>query len=96
MTESEIMQLITNTVRDGIQKVIKGEVTEYETNICSPKKFESICEELGIEYDSNTYDTNGWEIDYWVEASSMDTNYKVDGCYHSSKNRISFVDSKIN
>jgi len=94
MTESEIMQLITNTVRDGIQKVIKGEATEYETNICSPKNFESICEELGIKYSKHTYDTNGWEVDYWVDAKSLNANYQVEGCYYSNYNHISFVDSK--
>lgn len=57
--------MIEDTIADSIRKVAKGFTKEVKLDYVCPGLFEKVCEDnyWNFEYES---DTNGWEIDWWV------------------------------
>jgi hypothetical protein len=57
--------MIEDTIADSIRKVAKGFTKEVKLDYVCPGLFEKVCENnnWNFEYES---DTNGWEIDWWV------------------------------
>jgi hypothetical protein len=57
--------MIEDTIADSIRKVVKGFTKEVKLDYVCPGLFEKVYEDnhWNFEYES---DTNGWEIDWWV------------------------------
>jgi len=62
---SEMREWLTLDMREGISKVILGELAEYSNKYLAPNDFEAFLSEKGVNVIDVEHDSNGWEMDNW-------------------------------
>lgn len=70
MTQEQLRKLALEDMKDGINKVISGEVDTFNSKLVHMADLKSHLEGLGWS-SRDDFDTNGWQGDMW-ESFKMD------------------------
>jgi hypothetical protein len=84
--KEQIETLIREEMIKGIDLVLSGKKKEVEIPRIKPNDIIEYIESLGGENDDDSFNTNGWEWDYWFTLKINGKNYDVsgDGYYNDS------------
>lgn len=66
-SEEEIKQDIKDYIDYNISLFLNKKIKFFETSLIPYDELSKHLSAFGLEVDSNTFDTNGWEIDFWVD-----------------------------
>lgn len=77
------------SIKNKIRRLFLGSVKEVNIDCISPAKIVSYLEEMGIEVDTDTLDTNGWQYDYWLNFDYLDECYTIFGSGYYGNMKIS-------
>jgi hypothetical protein len=70
---------IKKQINNGIDQLFEKKIKELEIDSCPPDVFFEILKDKGIDIDSDEWDTNGWQYDYWQNFTHNDIKYQVSG-----------------
>lgn len=75
----DLLDLITEDLHQGVQKVTSGEANDYTFTHIAPDTIISYFEELGGAHVEDSFDTNGWQWDWWDKVSLNGVTYSISG-----------------
>ncbi len=78
MNKEEIKKFVQKDLEEQINKVILGEIEEYNSDFATLDDVKSYLESVGFE--EGEFDSNGWQWDFWqYMMNDKQENYIISG-----------------
>jgi hypothetical protein len=74
-----IEELDKNIIKDEVSRILKDKDGDIELTRMPPNTILTALEELGVEVLHHTYDTNGWQCDWYIRMTYDEIEYGVGG-----------------